>query len=86
MQSGAHNKHGGIGKKPADKWALPLCASCHTIADDSQHRVGERAYWERIGLNPLLVCVKLYAARGDLVRMRAVVMTAIAERESLAQI
>ena len=86
MQSGAHNKHGGIGKKPADRWALPLCDMCHTIGETSQHRVGEREYWHRFGLNPLLVCVKLYGARGDLVRMRAVTLTAIAERESLAQI
>jgi hypothetical protein len=86
MQSGAHNKHGGMQKKPADRWALPLCEGCHTGASDSQHRVGEREYWARVGLNPLLVCAKLYAARGDVVRMRAVVFAAVAERESLSQI
>ena len=26
MQSGAFNKHGGMGKKPEDRWALPLCS------------------------------------------------------------
>jgi hypothetical protein len=34
----------------------------------------------RIGMNPLMVCERLYKQRGDLVAMRAVVMTAIAER------
>ena len=80
MQSGAFGKHGGMGLRPDDRWAVPLCAGCHTQDANSQHRVGEREFWARIGLNPLLVAERLYAQRADLVAMRAVVMVAIAER------
>jgi hypothetical protein len=85
-QSAALGKRGGIGKKPADKWALPLCAGCHRDDDDSQHKIGELAFWTRVGLNPLLICTRLYPKRGDPMAMRAVIFTAIAERESLSQI
>jgi hypothetical protein len=79
-QSGTFNKRGGMGKRPADRFALPLCRGCHTADADAQHRVGEALFWLRVGLNPLLVCERLYPARGDLVAMRAVVLRAIAER------
>lgn len=80
MQSGTFNKHGGTGLKPDDKWVVPLCDACHTRDADSQHRVGEVAFWQRVGLNPLLVARRLYAQRADLVAMRAIVLQAIAER------
>ncbi len=80
MQSGTHNKHGGMQAKPDDKWAVPLCDGCHTRDLNSQHRVGEREFWMRIGLNPLLVAERLYAQRADLVAMRAVAIAAIAGR------
>jgi hypothetical protein len=72
MQSGTHNKHGGMAQKPHDKWALPLCRDCHR----EQHRIGERAFWSIVGINPLLLAERLYAARGDLVKMRDVVFAA----------
>jgi len=85
MQSAAHGKRGGIGKKPADKWAVPLCSGCHRLDNDSQHAIGEIAFWDRVGINPLLVCQRLYSQRGDIPAMRAVILTAIAERESRSQ-
>jgi hypothetical protein len=72
MQSGLHNKHGGMGKKPHDKYAVPLCPDCHR----EQHRIGERAFWSIVGINPLLLAERLYAARGDLVKMRSIVFAA----------
>ena len=80
MQSGAFGKHGGMQAKPDDKWAVPLCDGCHTRDPDAQHRVGETLFWQRVGLNPLLVAERLYAQRADVVAMRAVVMVAIAGR------
>ncbi len=71
MQSGAHNKHGGMSKKPADRHALPLCRDCHR----EQHRIGERAFWTTANLHPLLICERLYAARDDLVKMREIIIT-----------
>jgi hypothetical protein len=80
QNSAAFNKRGGMGKRPADKWALPLCPDCHTRDRDSQHKIGELQFWHDAGLSPLLVCERLYAARGDVVRMRAVVVAAIGEK------
>lgn len=86
MSSGTHAKYGGMQKKPADKWVLPLCAGCHVEDSDSQHKLGEHVFFDRLGINPLLVCQRLYRQRGDLVAMRAVILSAIAERESLSQL
>ena len=80
MASGAHGKASAIGKKPADRWALPLCAEHHRLTRRAQHTVGERAFWSEIGVNPLLIAERLFAQREDLVAMRAVVIQAIAER------
>lgn len=80
MNSAAHGKRQAMGKKPSSAWTLPLCSGCHTRDPDSQHRLGEQEFWDRLGINPLLVAKKLWEASGDVVRMRAVVMVAIAER------
>lgn len=80
MNSGAYNKRQAMGRKPSDSWTTPLCDSCHTNDYDAQHKIGEREFWHRLGINPFLLCQRLYAQRGDLVAMRAVVMVAIAER------
>jgi len=80
MASAAFGKPLRFGKKPEDRWALPLCRDDHQNALHAQHRQAEAAFWEALGINPLLVAAKLYAQRGDLVAMRAVVMVAIAER------
>lgn len=78
--SGSHGKASGMGKKPADRYALPLCPTHHRLARDCQHAGSERLFWSRLGINPLLVAERLYAQRGDLVAMRAVVFVAISER------
>lgn len=69
-------------KKPADRWALPLCADDHRLARGAQHKRGEEAFWRELGINPLLVCERLYAQSDDLVAMRAVIFVAIAERSA----
>jgi hypothetical protein len=80
LNSGLHNKRQALGRKPADSWVTPLCTGCHTNDADAQHRVGELVFWDRIGINPFLACERLHARRGDLVAMRAVVFSIIAER------
>lgn len=75
-QSGIHNKRGGMSKKPADRWALPLCHEHHML----QHRIGELRFWYDLRIDPLLVCEELYRQRDDPVAMRAVVLSAIAKR------
>lgn len=81
LQSAAFNKRGGIGVKPSDCWTVPLCAACHRTDADAQHKIGELTFWARLGLNPLLVCEKLYQASPDIVSMRAVAFTFIAGRK-----
>ena len=71
--SGTHGKASGMGKKPDDRWALSLCQACHR----EQHKVGERAFWGALGINPFLTAERLYSARPDLARMRAIVIAAI---------
>ena len=78
--SAAFGKASGLGKKPDDRHTAPLCAGCHRLDRDAQHNRNEREFWDSIGINPLIVAERLYAVRGDLVAMRAVVMVAIAER------
>jgi hypothetical protein len=78
--SAAFGKSSGMQKKPPDRFAVPLCADCHRLARDAQHRQNERAFWEAIDINPLIVATNLYAKRGDLIAMRAVCFVAIAER------
>ena len=80
LQSGAHGKHGGMGKKPDDRWAVSLCPDCHRNDPDSLHRIGEANFWQALGINPLLVCVRLFGASPDIVRMRMVIFQAVAER------
>lgn len=82
--SAAFGKASGLGKKPKDSDTVPLCAGCHRLDRDAQHNRGERMFWAELGVNPLIVAQQLWAARGDLVAMRAVVMTAIAQRGSAA--
>lgn len=76
----AFGKASGMGKKPCDADAAPLCAGCHRLDRDAQHSRGERMFWAELGINPLLVAQRLYAQRGDPVAMRAIVLVAIAER------
>lgn len=78
--SAAFGKASGLQKKPEDRWALPLCADDHRLNRNAQHNRGELAFWHELGINPLLTCQKLYAVRGDLVAMRAVIFITIAER------
>lgn len=80
FSSAAFGKSSGMQRKPKDSETVPLCAGCHRLDRDAQHNRSEREFWDVIGINPLMVAQRLYAVRGDLVAMRAVVMVAISER------
>jgi hypothetical protein len=66
----------GTGIKPDDCWSLPLCTQCHTRGKDAQHRVGELPFWRALGLDPLVICERLHAARSSIETMRAVIFKA----------
>ena len=66
----------GIGVKPDDRYTLPLCDDCHTRQPDAQHNVGEVKFWAALGLDPLAICAKLYAASPDVPKMRDFIFAA----------
>lgn len=57
----------GMGEKPDDKWALPLCRHDH----DAQHRTNELRWWASKGIpDPFAVAIALYASRPNARRPR----------------
>jgi len=80
LSSAAFGKASGLGKTPSDRWALSLCADDHRLARRAQHNQSEHQFWYALGINPLIACEQLYAQRGDLVAMRAVIFSTIAQR------
>lgn len=60
-----YNKRGtGMAEKPDDRWAVPLCAWCHREGPQSQHGMGEYAFWFMWDLNPFEIAAKFYAEYG----------------------
>lgn len=49
-----------LGKKPDDRYATPLCPSCHRL----QHAMSEEAFWAHRRLDPFAIAAKLYAEYG----------------------
>jgi hypothetical protein len=54
----------GMGEKPSDFWATPLCSWCHRDDPQSQHNIGEKDFWVRLGIDPFALAIKLYAEYG----------------------
>ena len=78
--SAAYGKSSGMQKTPDDRWALPVDGHCHREAKNAQHKRNEQEFWASLGINALLTCTRLFAVRGDLVAMRAVIFVTISER------
>jgi hypothetical protein len=53
---------GGVGMKPADRYAVPLCTTCHA----KQHRVGELGFWSALRVDPLNVSLRLWTVSADI--------------------
>ena len=53
---------GGVGVKPGDRYAVPLCAACHT----KQHRIGELSFWSVLRIDPLNVALRLWTVSADI--------------------
>ena len=47
---------GGVGRKPGDRYAVPLCMTCHA----KQQRVGELTFWSALRIDPLNVALRLW--------------------------
>ena|SRR5689334_18757061 len=47
----------GVGNKPHDFFAVPLCRDCH----DEQHGMNEGVFWRKYDRDPLLISLSLFA-------------------------
>ena len=75
MASAAHGKkEAGIGAKPGDRWVVPLCHADHM----ELHDMGERAFFEAIGISPLSTAGLLYHVSPNVSAMRAACRVAMA--------
>jgi len=52
---------GGVGVKPGDRYAVPLCTACHA----KQHRIGELSFWSALRIDPLCVAARLWTVSAD---------------------
>ena len=52
---------GGLGMKPGDRYAVPLCIACHA----KQHRIGELTFWSALRIDALDVALRLWTVSGD---------------------
>lgn len=46
---------GGMGLKPSDFRAVPLCHLCHLV----QHQHGEASFWSELNKDPDVICISL---------------------------
>jgi len=53
---------GGVGVKPSDRYAVPLCSVCHA----KQHRLGELTFWSALRIDPLNVALRLWTVPADI--------------------
>lgn len=52
-----------MGKKPDDRFAVPLNRWCHRESPDSQH-ANEKDFWARRNFSPFAIAKRLYAEYG----------------------
>ena len=52
---------GGVGMKPGDRYAFPLCTACHA----KQHRLGELTFWSALRIDPVNVALRLWTISAD---------------------
>jgi hypothetical protein len=55
----------GVGRKPDDRWALPLSATMHRTGIQAQHSMNERAFWQRHRIDPLMNADRLWTIFND---------------------
>ena len=52
----------GVGMKPGDRYAVPLCTTCHA----KQHRIGELTFWSALRIDPVNVALRLWTVSADI--------------------
>lgn len=51
----------GMGEKPSDCWALPLCPEHHR----EQHSGGEKDFWAKHKIDPVFIALALWRVSGS---------------------
>lgn len=51
----------GMGERPDDSWAIPLCGDHHRL----QHSGNERKFWKSEGIDPIFVALALNRVAGN---------------------
>src|SRR6201981_2868491 len=60
---------GGVGMKPGDRYAVPLCTTCHA----KQHRVGELTLLSALRFDPHNAALRLWTVSADLAAGKRIV-------------
>jgi hypothetical protein len=70
----------GVGQKPHDFWALPVCRKHHEL----EHSIGTRRFWEMLDIDPHFVALRLYAihqrTKDDIEALQAMQHVVLEER------
>lgn len=64
----------GMGEKPSDQWALPICAHHHREGPQAEHVIGTRAFWRLHGIDPHRAANALFTAYPDRALMASIVL------------
>ena len=51
----------GMQERPDDAFVVPLCGRCH----QEQHKMNEREFWKRKGIDVIKACLALWYWTGD---------------------
>jgi hypothetical protein len=68
LKCGPAGRERAFGRRSTDRWAIPICRFHHDEVERAGSR-GERAWFDRWGVDPLELASALWAATGDLNRM-----------------
>jgi len=64
----------GMGAKPADRYALPLCPEHHQNSNDAEHHKGTKKFWRDLGIDPLRLAAELHQQSPDVEAMRLTIL------------
>lgn len=64
----------GAGRKPDDRWCVPLSPLLHRLNKGCQHDSNEREWWAQFGVDPLKVAELLWKHRDSRITMERVIV------------